>query len=295
MEHRRQRTIRTAVEVGGIGFLTGADVALRFLPAPADHGIVFRRVDCPGQPLIPARIEFAVPRERRTAIERHGAVVEMVEHVLAALAGLRVDNCLVEVNAPEPPGLDGSCRGFADALLAAGIVELNRLRPVLMVERPLRIGGPDQASQIEAMPLNRPVLAITYQLDYGPKSPIRPQQLTVEVTPETFLSELVFARTFVLESEVASLRAQGYGRRTTHRDLLVFGPNGVIGNHLHVPDECARHKLLDCLGDLALAGCDVCGHIRAYRSGHGLNREIARRLLQTSAHSAPGVSSRRAA
>jgi UDP-3-O-acyl-N-acetylglucosamine deacetylase len=235
-----------------------------------------------------------VPRERRTAIERHGVVVEMVEHVMAALAGLGVDNCIVEVNAPEPPGLDGSCRGFTDALLSAGVVELNELRPVLLIERPLRINAAEQASQIEAAPLHRPTLAITYQLDYGPKSPIRPQQLTVEISPESFLAELAYARTFVLDTEVAALRAQGYGRRTTYRDLLVFGPDGVIENRLHAPDECARHKLLDCLGDLALMGCDVCGHIRAYRSGHGLNREMARRLLQTHAHITTAASRRAA-
>src|SRR5262245_64877192 len=112
MTHRLQRTIARAVGVSGVGFLTGADVELRFVPTPADHGIVFLRTDRLYAPPVPARVEYTVPRQRRTAIQRCGVAVEMIEHVLAALAGLQIDNCLVELNAPEPPGCDGSSRVF---------------------------------------------------------------------------------------------------------------------------------------------------------------------------------------
>jgi len=278
---RRQRTIRSAVETGGIGFLTGADVSIRFLPAPENHGIVFRRTDCPGSEPIPARIEFTVPRQRRTAIEHRGVAVEMVEHVMAALAGLQIDNCLVELNAPEPPGADGSSLLFVNALLQTDIVAQNAPRPLLVVNHRCRITDDRAGAELIAEPLRRSALAITYHLDYGTRSPIPPQNLTVEITRESFTRELAFARTFILESDVAALRAQGYGLRTTARDLLVYGPEGVIDNRLRAEDECVRHKILDCVGDFALLGCDIHGHFRACRSGHRLNREIVHRLASS--------------
>ncbi len=280
MQQRRERTIRREVGFTGVGFLTGADVTIRFLPAPTNHGISFRRVDCPGSQPIPATIAYTLTRERRTAIGRDGIVVEMTEHVLAALAGLQIDNCLVELNAPEPPGGDGSSLCFAEALLEAGIVEQGQLRRVHVIDSPCRLESPDGKMEISARPMGRAALAITYHLDYGPRSPIPAQVLTVEITPERFIDELAAARTFLLESEVDGLRKLGYGSRTTYSDLLVFGPSGVIDNALRAEDECVRHKILDCIGDFALLGADLRGHICAYRSGHHLNRELVRELLQ---------------
>jgi len=281
MQQRLERTVRRPVTATGVGFLTGADVTVRFLPAPAGHGIAFRRVDCPGARPIPALIEFALPRERRTALGRDGVVVEMTEHVLAALAGLHIDNCLIELDAPELPGGDGSSLHYTEALLDAGFEEQDRLRESIAVEHPLRVEAADGKSELAGRPLGRPSLAITYQLDYGPRSPIPAQNLTVEITPENFLRELAFARTFLLEAEAEALRQQGYGSRTTFGDLLVFGPDGVVGNSLRAADECVRHKILDCVGDFALLGADLRGHITAYRSGHHLNRELVQRLRQS--------------
>ena len=292
--HRLQRTIRRPAQVTGIGFLTGADVTIRFLPAPAEHGIVFERVDCAGSKPIPALLEYAVPRQRRTAIEREGVTIEMTEHVMAALAGLQIDNCLVQLDAPEPPGCDGSSFAFVDALLDADVVELDAARAVVCLENVTKVRSDDGRSEIVAKPLSRPVLAIGYLLDYGPRSPIPAQTLTVEVTPATFVEELAYARTFVLESEVQALRAQGYGKRTTARDLLVFAPHGVVDNQLRSTDECVRHKILDCLGDFALIGSDLVGHFSAYRSGHRLNREMIRRIKAAQAQSEES-DSRRAA
>src|SRR3990172_1221751 len=291
MQQRLERTIRRPAEVTGVGFLTGSDVTLRFLPAPAGHGIAFRRVDCAGSKPIPALIEFALPRERRTAIGRDGVVVELTEHVLAALAGLQIDNCLIELDAPEPPGGDGSSLKFAESLLEAGIVEQDQPRRVHVIDAPLRLETADGKTEVSARPLGRAALAITYQLDYGPRSPIPAQVLTVELSPDRFLHDLAFARTFLLESEAESLRGQGYGRRTTSRDLLLFGPSGVVGNALRSDDECVRHKILDCVGDFALLGADLRGHINAYRSGHHLNRELVRALKQNQAQNTSHVSS----
>jgi UDP-3-O-acyl N-acetylglucosamine deacetylase len=278
VKRRPQRTIRRSVSVAGIGYLTCADVQLSFRPAPPHHGVTFQRVDCPDSQPIPATIDYTVPRQRRTAISRDGVTVEMTEHVLAALAGLQIDNCRVELDAAETPGFDGSAQAFVEALLSAEIVPQDADRPVFVVSEPLRVVTDDGSAEIIARPYAKPLLALSYQLDYGPRSPIKPQTLSMEMNPGAFLKGLAFARTFVLEAEVAALRAQGYGSRTTTGDLLVFGPDGVIGNNLRAPDECVRHKMLDCLGDFALLGCDIHGHFEAYRSGHELNREVVRRL-----------------
>jgi UDP-3-O-acyl N-acetylglucosamine deacetylase len=280
MHGRFERTIRSLVEVRGVGFLTGRDVTLRFLPAEAGRGIEFRRTDCPGTAAVPARIEFTVPRERRTAIERDGTSIEMVEHVMAALAGLQIDNCLVELDAPEPPGMDGSSLAFCEAILSAGAVEQSTVRRVF-ASGPVSValGEGRDGSEIVYRPVSRPTLAISYHLDYGPRSPIPAQELTIEITPESFQSELAFSRTFLLEREAQQLRAAGYGSRTSTKDLLVIGPEGPIENALRASDEFVRHKILDCLGDFALIGCDLQGHFCAYRSGHHLNRQLVRKLL----------------
>lgn len=275
-----QRTIGRPAETSGLGFFTGADVTLRFLPAPPGHGIAFRRVDLAGSEPVPALIDYAVPRERRTAIEHRGTTVEMIEHVMAALAGLQIDNCLIEIDAPEPPGGDGSALIFVEALQNAGTVEQDRPRRMLRIDAPLRVAAADGGSEIAARPLARSALVISCELDYGADSPVRPQTLSLEITPQSFVEETAFARTFVLESDVESLLDRGYGSRLSARDLLVFGEEGVIDNRLRAADECVRHKILDCLGDFALIGCDLAGHFSAHRSGHSLNRELVRRLRQ---------------
>lgn len=282
MSARNQRTIRKETTARGIGFLTGADVTLRFLPAPENHGVVFQRVDLSDQPSVPATHEFLVPRQRRTGISGNGATVELVEHVMSALAGLQVDNCLIQLDAPETPGFDGSCMAVVDALLIADFEEQSASKPLLRVTQPLHVTAED-GSMIDARPFGREGLTITYLLDYGSNSPIPAQSYTVNVTPETFVNEIAFARTFILDSEIASLKALGYGSKTTASDLLVFTADGVLDNELKAADECARHKLLDCIGDFALTGCDVQGYFNAWRTGHQTNHELMRQLQDASA------------
>lgn len=282
MPHRRQQTISRSVELSGIGFFTGADVRITFRPAAENHGIVFRRVDLPGSPSVPARLEYVAPAPRRTVIRCGDASVEMIEHAMAALAGLRVDNCLVDVHGPEVPGFDGSALPMVQALLEAGLVEQSAEQALLAVSHESRTEPGRDGSQLIAAPLPRRTLAITYELDYGPRSPVPPQTLTAEITPEYFVTSIAYARTFALESEVAALRAAGIGQRVTEKDVLIFGASGPLGNPLRAIDECVRHKILDCLGDFALAGCDLYGHFRAFRTGHAQNHEIIRRVLAAS-------------
>jgi UDP-3-O-acyl N-acetylglucosamine deacetylase len=278
MPERRQRTLKRIAEITGFGLFSGADVCCRFHPAPENTGVIFRRVDLVGQPDLPARLSHLDSTERRTSLVHGGARVELTEHVLAALAGLQIDNCLIEIDAPEVPGVDGSCRPFVEELLTAGIEEQSAPRRLLRVREPLSVQTRDGMADVSIRPCLREGLVVTYHLDYGSRSPIPPQTLTVEVTPDSFLREIAFARTFVLETEVDALRAAGYGRRVTEKDLLVYGENGVIGNTLRATDECVRHKILDAIGDFALLGCDLHGHITAWRSGHHLNQQLALKL-----------------
>lgn len=275
---RLQRTIARETEVRGVGLLQGSDVTLRFLPAEADTGVVFLRSDLPDRPTVPAHIDRVVPRQRRTTIQRGAAVVEMVEHVMAALAGLHIDNCQVEIDAPETPGCDGSSRLFVDALDGAGTIELNRERELLVIDRPVSVR--EGVATLSAHPGDGQSLVLAYQLDYGRHTPIGAQSLFLDVSPESFRKELAPSRTFLLEAEAHALRQAGIGARTTEKDLLIFGPNGVVGNELRYPDECVRHKILDMVGDLALLNMDLCGHVVAHRSGHQLNAALVRKLVQ---------------
>jgi UDP-3-O-acyl N-acetylglucosamine deacetylase len=276
--YRYQRTIAQPVEVFGIGFLTGAQVRLRFTPAPADTGVVFVRTDLRGRPEIPAIVQEVTGTARRTTLGQPPVQVGLVEHVLAALAGLRIDNCLVELNAPEPPGFDGSARRFVEALNSAGPVIQHARRAVWCVERPIVVtqGG----ATLALHPTRERELKISYLLNYGHQSPIVKQMSTQTITPERFASFVADCRTFLLEEEGAELRKQGLGSRTTLSDLVVFGPHGPIGNQLRYADEPARHKILDLVGDLSLLGHDLCGHVVAYRSGHPLNIELVRALCR---------------
>lgn len=288
MMARLQRTIRREVTTGGVGFITGADVTVRFVPAVANHGIVFQRVDLAGQPCVPASLDSLIPRQRRTGLSANGATIELVEHVLAALAGLHVDNCLVQVDAPEAPGFDGSCQGVVDCLFDAGFEDQDAERSRFAIERAYSLSDSD-GSTIQAQPSGRSSMALTYQLDYGPNSPIHPQTYSVKLTPETFASEIAFARTFILESEVDALKAQGLGKRTTTKDLLVFSDHGILDNTLRAPDECARHKILDCVGDFALLGCDLHGYFNAWRTGHRMNHELMKAVQATQLTTADAI------
>lgn len=287
MAERRQRTLTRNAEVHGFGLFSGVDVCLRFHPAPEETGIVFRRVDLKGQPDLPVSLEFLESTHRRTSLVRENARVELTEHVLAALAGLQIDNCLIEINAPEVPGVDGSCRPFVEGLLSAGIEEQDADRKTLRIDQMLEVEDDRGEANVKIQPHLSDHLVISYYLDYGKNSPIPPQTFTIDVTPESFLKEIAFARTFVLESEVAMLRAAGYGTRVTEKDLLVYGEHGVIGNTLRAPDECVRHKILDAIGDFALLGCDLRGHVSAYRSGHHLNQQLAQKIATSSAGQSP--------
>lgn len=275
---RSQQTIADAAEVSGTGYLTGAEVRLRFVPAPPDTGIVFVRTDLKSNNRIPADLDQVTGTQRRTTLGHMPAQVGLVEHVLASLAGLHIDNCLIEVNAPEPPGMDGSAGDFVRVLTAVGSCRQPARRPILCIDRSIIVSA-DHAT-LGIHPQETPGLVMSYFLDYGGNAHIARQVHTQTITTGSFIQDLARSRTFVLEAEAVELRKMGIGLRTTAADLLVFGPRGPIDNHLRHANEPARHKMLDMIGDLSLLGVDLCGHVIGYRSGHPLNVELGRRLRQ---------------
>jgi UDP-3-O-acyl N-acetylglucosamine deacetylase len=276
--YRFQRTIARAVEVQGVGVLTGARVRVRFCPAPPSAGLAFIRTDLAKPVHIPASLEQVSGTHRRTTLGWPPAQVGMVEHVLAALAGSHIDNCFIEINGGDPPGLDGSSQGFLDGLAKAGVVLQPARRAIWTVERPVVVT--QDGATLALHPCDAPELRASYILHYGWHSPIGWQIHTQSLTTQSFAAELAHCRTFILETEAAELRRQGLGKGLTNADLLVFGPAGPVGNRLHHADEPACHKILDMIGDLSLLGHDLHGHLVGYRSGHTLNIELVRTLLR---------------
>lgn len=274
--YRQQRTTERPAEMRGVGFITGSAVRLRLLPAPADSGIVFRRVDLPGSPVIAARTSNVTGTQRRTTLGSPTQGITLVEHLLAALAGLRIDNCTVELDGPEPPGLDGSAAGFVKLLFDAGSVVQSAHRLIYSPNHPVILTA--NGATIALHPGTEPGLRASYILDYGLHAPIARQAFTLEVRPENFVNEVATCRTFLTEAEAKLLRSQGIGRHMSAAEVLVFGERGPIDNRLRFADEPARHKVLDLIGDLALCGFDLAGHVVAYRSGHAMNVELASRL-----------------
>lgn len=274
---RNERTIGKSVAVEGFGYWSGRDVRVEFRPASPGTGLVFVRSDLSSAARIPALVANRIEVPRRTVLRNGPASVEMVEHVLAALFGLQIDNCEIWTDQPEMPGLDGSSRKFVESLDSAGIVEQKQVRDQLVVREVTRLGDDD--SWIEARPAAKSEFTVRFRVDYGPSTGIGRQTIQLPINPSTFRREIAAARTFMLKEEADWLVAQGLGKRATPADLLVYDANGPIGNELRFPDECARHKVLDVVGDLALSGSDIIGNIIAHRSGHRLNSELVRVIL----------------
>lgn len=275
-----QQTIRNPVEIGGRGLFTGQPAVLRFRPAAADEGIVFVRADRDPPIRIPARVDHVAKRARRTTLINGSVSVETVEHCLSACAGMGIDNLIVELNATEVPGVDGSCLPFVEKLAEAGIERQEAERRPLRISQPIRVAEGDTWVAALPGPSDLDCLEIVYDLDYGEDTPIRWQHHCVRITPEVFRTQIAPARTFLLKAEAEQFRAAGLGTHLTYQDVLVFGPDGPIENTLRFPDECVRHKVVDLIGDLALLGRPIIGCVYARKSGHALNHELVRRLQQ---------------
>lgn len=252
---------------------------MTFAPAEPDSGITFVREQDGKVATIPATVHNVLRRPRRTCLKNGTLFVETVEHCMAALAGMGIDNAIVKVTGGtigELPGGDGSSRPFVETIQEAGIVEQEELIRPLVIRRPVQVTA--DGATLAALPGPTDKLEVIY--DFEARPPVGRQVISFHLGDDDFISQLAPARTFVFEDEARELRARGLGEHLTPRELLVISSNGPIDNEFRFADECARHKVLDLIGDLSLIGRPLRGRIVACKSGHALNHLLARRLLE---------------
>ena len=266
-----QTTLGRPVSLEGVGLHSGKSCRLTLQPAPADTGVRWQRVDLDGQPIVPATVDCVAGTERSTTLALGEARIQTVEHLMAALAGMGVDNALVQVDAPEPPVADGAAAVFVDLIRTAGVVRLEAPRRVRRVTRPVAVSHGN--AHMVALPADRLRISYVFVSDH----PALPTQFAeYAVDPETFPAEIAPARTVGWLAEVEALRGRGLALGASLDTAVVVGERELL-TPLRFPNEVARHKILDIIGDLALAG-RVQAQIIAIRSGHFLHTQLARQL-----------------
>lgn len=295
----KQTTIKDEVTLSGVGLHTGNKVTLVFKPAPENHGYAFQRVDLEGSPIIEASASYVTDTRRGTTLDKRGVQINTCEHVLAALVGLEIDNCLIEIDSSEPPIMDGSSKFFVEALEKAGKVELDQFREEYVIKEVISYKDEETGSEIIVMPSDS--YQITTMVDFGTKV-LGTQNATLEKL-SNFKDEISSSRTFSFLHEIEMLLEHGLikggdlnnaivyvdkelSEKTTEslkkafdKDNITIRPNGILDNlELHHPNEAARHKLLDVIGDLALIGYRIRGKVIATKPGHFVNTQFAKKL-----------------
>ena len=297
----KQTTIQSEVTLSGVGLHTGKEVTMTFKPAPINNGFTFVRVDLEGQPIIEADANYVVNTQRGTNLEKLGVKIQTSEHVLAAFVGLDVDNVIIELNASEPPIMDGSSKYFIEAIEKAGIVEQEAERKYYVVKEVISYSDEATGSEILVMPCDD--YQVTAMVDFGTKV-LGTQNATMKSISQ-FKDEISNARTFSFLHELESLLQHGLikggdlnnaivyvdkeiSESTMESLKIAFGkdeitvkPNGILDNlTLHHPNEAARHKLLDVVGDLALIGTRIKGKVIANKPGHFVNTQFAKKMAK---------------
>jgi UDP-3-O-[3-hydroxymyristoyl] N-acetylglucosamine deacetylase/3-hydroxyacyl-[acyl-carrier-protein] dehydratase len=294
-----QKTIKNEITLSGVGLHTGNKVTMTFKPAPINNGYVFKRIDLEGEPLIEASAEYVVNTQRGTNLEKRGVIINTSEHVLAAVVALDIDNIIIEINAPEPPIMDGSSKHFIDALEKAGIFEQDAEREEYVVKEVISYKDEDTGSEIIIMPCDD--YQITAMVDFGTKV-LGTQNATLNSLSD-FKTEIADARTFSFLHELEMLldhnlikggdlnnaivyvdkeisaQTMEKLKKAFNKDHLTVKPNGILDNlTLRWANEAARHKLLDVIGDLALVGTRIKGKVIANKPGHLVNTIFAKKL-----------------
>jgi len=273
-----QKTIKNECRISGKGLFGGAEAKVVFRPAPPDAGIVFVRTDTPEPVRISATVPNLAERSRRTTIKKGSVSIETIEHCLAPVSALEIDNLTIEVEGPELPAPDSSSAEYFKILKNAEPVEQQAERKEFVITEPISLVAGD--ASIYALPDSDKELNITYDLDYGGHTGIGRQVYSCRITPENFEKNLAPARTFLLEVEAKQFQAHGIGTHLGPRDILVIDSDGPIKNSYRFPNECVRHKIVDLVGDLTLIGRALKGRIVAYKSGHSLNQQLAKKLYE---------------
>lgn len=296
----RQTTLKSEVEISGVGLHTGLNVKMLLKPAGINHGFKFKRVDLENEPIIPADVDLVVEVARGTTLEKNGARIGTVEHLLAALVGLEIDNVLIEINAPEVPIMDGSSIPFVNELRTAGTEEQQAERQYLVINENETFSVPERNVDMVAMPYESGT-RMTVMIDYN--SPVLGSQHASIMSMDQFETEIAPARTFCFLHELEALAKAGLIKggdlenaivivdrtveehelddlaKLLNRDKVAVKEEGILNNvELRHMNEPARHKLLDLIGDLALVGVPIRGHIMAARPGHAANIEFGKKL-----------------
>jgi len=272
----KQKTIKNPVILSGVGLHTGKTVHMTIKPADVNAGVSFVRVDLPGKLPVKVTASNAVMDEkvtRCTAIEYQGVRIYTIEHLMAALSGLGIDNVTVEIDGEEIPGLDGSSLEFVKSFEQTGIIEQQADKYIFVIQEPIVVAN--KTSSIVIVPHDH--FNVSYTLDYDHSS-LRSQFFSQSIDPSSFSKELAAARTFCLESEAEEIKANGLAKGANYHNTLVMSSKGPLDNTLRFSDECARHKVLDIVGDLFLLGYPVQGAVFATKSGHALNRALVKKI-----------------
>jgi UDP-3-O-[3-hydroxymyristoyl] N-acetylglucosamine deacetylase len=269
-----QRTIRRPISCVGIGLHSGNKVQLSLKPAAADSGIRFRRTDL-GNLDVPATINHLAGIQLATGLARDQVSVETVEHLMSALVSLGIDNVVIELNSPEVPIMDGSAAPFVYLIQEAGVKTLAQPRKYLKITRPITLSRGDK--RIALYPSEQ--FKVTYSISFDHPL-LRHQARSLQITENSFIEEIAPARTFTFLKDVEMLRQNGLALGGSLDNAIVLGETGVLNNALRFEDEFVRHKILDAVGDLALVGRPVIGHLVAHRAGHALHTEFAAKVLE---------------
>jgi UDP-3-O-[3-hydroxymyristoyl] N-acetylglucosamine deacetylase len=268
-----QRTLRRSITCTGIGLHSGNKVALSLKPASADSGIRFRRLDLGGLE-VPATVRHVGGINHATGLSRDAVRVDTVEHLLAAFVSLGVDNAIVELNSPEVPIMDGSAAPFIYLIQEAGLKQLPAARRYMKIVRPISLSRGDK--RIALYPSDH--FKITYSIAFDHPL-LRHQSRTIRLSEESFVDDIAPARTFGFLEDVEMMRQQGLALGGSLENAVVISDTGVLNNALRFDDEFVRHKILDVIGDMALVGHPIIGHLVAHRGGHALHTEFAALVL----------------
>ena len=273
---RFETTVQRPVAASGIGLHHGVPVNIRILPAPASTGIVFVRTDLDNFQ-IPASWRHVARVSYATSLMRQGVLISTTEHLLSVLYSMGIDNAYVEIDNLEVPILDGSGLPFVRLIEQAGIRQLRRKRRYLLIRR--QVSAEDKHKRISILPDE--TFRLTCDTDYP--DPVGRQSLELEVTPERYATEIAFARTFGWETDLNQMRDMGLIRGASLENAVCFTPTGTLNPEgLRAPDECCRHKALDLIGDLALLGRPLLGHVIAECAGHAMHAALVTRIMQDS-------------
>src|SRR5579862_3093557 len=270
---RFENTVQRPVEARGVGLHSGVAVSIRILTAPVSTGIVFLRTDLDNFP-VPASWRYVARVSYATSLMRQGVLISTTEHLLSVFYSMGIDNAYVEIDNLEVPILDGSGLPFVRLIEAAGIRQYRRKRRYLRIRRPISVE--DRGKRISILPSDG--FRLTCETDYP--APVGRQSLELEVTPERYASEIAFARTFGWEADLDQMRNMGLIRGASLENAVCFTSQGVMNPEgLRAVDECCRHKALDLIGDLALLGRPLLGHVIAERAGHAMHWALVARIM----------------